>query len=118
MERAWSFYPRVFERADDFGIVGTLKVRGVVCIARPFIRCRLRISTEWTSHGCALLSLVIDELCCDQFVRRDAFFHPALQRLVKIVIGIAGRSELPKRVRAGAAAAVLHARSHEEPHEN
>src|SRR5207302_5378298 len=80
VDRPRRFYRGIFESADDFGIVGACKVRSVIGIARSFIRCRLWIRTERASHGYAFLRLIIDELGCDELVRRCAFFHPLLQR--------------------------------------
>src|SRR6185436_1863018 len=43
--------------------------------------------------------------------------HPALQRLIDIVVGIRVRRKLSKGIWSRTAAAVLHAGSHKEPHE-
>src|SRR5579859_1799932 len=117
MKRTRRLYRGVLERVDYFSIVGAFKVRGVVGIARTFIGCRLRIRAERARHGYAFLRLIIDELGCDELVRRGSLFHPALQRQADIMVSVSGRSKLSKRVGAGAAAAVLQARNHKEPHE-
>src|SRR5579872_6367623 len=107
MERPRRFYPRILSRIDDFGIMGAVKARGVICIARAFIDCRLRIRTQRTSHGHALLRLIVYKLCSNELVRRDSLFHPALQRLVEIVVGIRARRKLSKGIWSRTAAAVL-----------
>src|SRR5579859_350816 len=98
MKRPWGLYRCVLERVDYFSIMGAFKVRGVVGIARTFIRCRLWIRTERARHGYAFLRLIIDEFGCDELVRRNAFFYPALQRQAEIMVSVTGRSKLSKRV--------------------
>src|SRR6185437_2030923 len=98
-------------------VLDAAEARGLARVAGADIGAALRIGAERPLELDALRRDVVEVMRGDDLVGRDALLHPALERLQHVVIAVddlpVGRA-VAEGVDAGAAAAMRHARHHED----
>src|SRR6185312_3222498 len=98
-------------------VLDAAKARGQAGIAGADIGAALGIGAERALELHALRRDVVDEMRGDDLVGCDTLLHPALERLQHVVIGVNDGTvdrAVAERIDAGAAAAMRHARHHED----
>src|SRR4030095_2240580 len=97
----------------------TTEIRRLIRTAAPFVAGHLRIRAKRARAQARSLRGRALPFRGDDRLRRDALFHPAFERQRQVVlwVGLSSRDYLAEVIRAGAAAAMLHARRHVQPHE-